>query len=416
MADFRYAKRSPGLAVPFNDFNPTTVILNRPPTSDDLGTVGQIWVESSDINGIPVNQVWILTSPGFWTQLGIGGAGGVFTAITATTGSNSITATGVNTNTITGTTNINDTTAANTDIGSGVNTGTVTIGNANSAAVDINGPTFINIAGAADTSINTGGNTGTVTIGSATSTAVDIAGPLFLNASVNKGTAINTGTSTGSVTIGNLANAGAVSLNSAAASNFTVSGAGVDLTLSSVLGSTIISATEVDPAAIQLTTAATGGITVNASSAALICHRAVNVDAAAGVNAFTSTSLTTGVAGTFTSSAATVDSLRLIGGGLKVTPVLATPGASPVTASGRFGIATFTDVINAAATGALSITNTMSTAASLVFATVQCTTVGSALIIRDIDVSVAGTITCNITNLGGTNTGADITVTFWLWN
>lgn len=315
---------------------------------------------------------------------------------------------------LTGTTTVNLTGAANTSIGSTSNTGTISIGNAASTGVIVVGPTAVNVAGVANTSIANAGNTGTVSIGSAASTAVDIDGPVFINTSVNSNTAINTGTSTGTVTIGTTANAGAVSIGSAAASNFTVSGAGVDLTLSSLLGSVVVSATEVAADAIQLTTAATGGITVNASSAAMLVHRAVNVDAPAATDAFTSTSLTTGVAGIFTSSAATVDSLRADVGGIRVAPVVPAAGASPLVASGRFGVAAFTDVINAAATGALAITNTMSTAASHVMATVQCATVGSACVIRDIDVSVAGTITCNVTNLGGTNTGANIIVTFWL--
>lgn len=314
-----------------------------------------------------------------------------------------------------GTTNINVSGAASTNIGSGTNTGTVTIGNSASSGVIVVGPTAINNAGAENTLISAGGNTGTVTIGSTASTAIELEGPVFINTSVNANTAINTGTSTGTVTIGTLANAGGVSINSAAASNFTTSGAGIDLTLSSVLGSVIVSATEVAANAIQLTTAATGGITVNASSAAMLVHRAVNVDAAAGINAFTSTSLTTGVAGVFTSSAATVDSLRADVGGIRVAPVVPAGGASPLVASARFGVASFTDNIVAAATVALAITNTMATATSHIIATAQCVTVGSAVVIRNIDVSVAGTITCNVTNLGGTDTGAGATViTFWL--
>jgi hypothetical protein len=99
-------------------------------------------------------------------------------------------------------------------------------------------------------------------------------GTASLNASSNFNTVINTGTSTGTVTVGS-ANAGAItvdtgagiSLDAATASNFTVTGASQDLTLSSIGGSVKMSATEDAAGAIALT--ANGGtsetITVTAS-------------------------------------------------------------------------------------------------------------------------------------------------------
>lgn len=394
------------------------IIAKRAPTANDINyPLGTIWINTVTAFSYILSRV--ANNAAVWAQATT--AAGDIDSVTGNAGGAVLPVAG-NVNLLGDTTTITSTGAGATLtfglVASPVITGTLTVNNGLdvlAGGVASEGTTLINTgASAANTSIGTGANTGTVAIGNVGSTAIDIIGPVFINESINDNTRINTGTSTGSVTIGNSANTGAISLNSAAASNFLVSGAGVDLTLQSVGGSVIVNASEAVADSIQLTTAATGGITVNASSAALIVHRAVNVDAAAGVNAFTSTSLTTGVAGIFTSSAATVDAVQLVGGGLKVAPVVPGAGASPRAASGRFGVAAFTDVINAAATVALAITNTMSTGASHVMATVQCSTAGSACIIRDIDVSVAGTITCNVTNLGGSATAANVVITFWV--
>lgn len=217
---------------------------------------------------------------------------------------------------------------------------------------------------------------------------------------------------TGGITIDST---GAFSIDGAAASNVTTTGAGIDLTLSSVLGSVIVSATEVAADAIQLTTAATGGITVNASSAAMIVHRAVNVDAPAATNALTSTSLTTGKAAVFTSSAATVDALDCVVGGIQVDPVSSAAGASPRTVSARHGQAIFTDVIANGAYGTLTVTNTLCAAASIIIGNASCTTVNSAIQIVEITPGV-GSFAVRIFNAGAASTAANILVNFWLMN
>lgn len=128
--------------------------------------------------------------------------------------------------------------------------------------------------------------------------------------SVNANTSINTGTSTGTVSIGNSAagaitvdTAAGISLDAATASNFTVTGAGADLTLSSVGGSVAVSSTEDAASAISLTanggtsetvvitasqgtgaasiglTSTAGGIT---ASAGLATTDAINLTASAG--------------------------------------------------------------------------------------------------------------------------------------
>lgn len=163
---------------------------------------------------------------------------------------------------------------------------------------------------------------------------------------------------------------------------------------------------------LNLSTAATGAMTINASSTALVVNRAVNVAAAAGVDAFTSTALTTGIAGTFTSSAATVDAIRTAGGGIRVAVVSSAAGASPRTVSARHGQAIFTDVIANGAYGTLTITNTIVTATSLILANASCTTVNSAISIVEITPG-AGSFAVRIFNAGAASTAANILVNFW---
>lgn len=94
---------------------------------------------------------------------------------------------------------------------------------------------------------------------------INVLGPVNINVNQNNNVAVNTGTSTGTVTIGNAA-AGAIavdtgagiSLDAATASNFTVTGAGADLTLSSVGGRVDIVATENAAQAVYIR--ANGGV------------------------------------------------------------------------------------------------------------------------------------------------------------
>lgn len=107
-------------------------------------------------------------------------------------------------------------------------------------------------AGTMALNIMTGTGTKTMTVGNADgATTSTFLGPVNLNASQNSNTAINSGTSNGTVTIGNSAagaitidSASSISIDAAVASNFTVTGAAQDLTLSSSLGSVNVLATE----------------------------------------------------------------------------------------------------------------------------------------------------------------------------
>lgn len=143
-----------------------------------------------------------------------------------------------------------------------------------------------------------------------TGTFTTSGGTASINASSNFNTVINSGTSSGTVTVGNSA-AGAitvdsgagVSIDGATASNFTVTGASENLTLSSAGGSVVVSATEDAASAISLTAnggtsetivltasqgtgvdsitldSTAGGITL---SAALVSADAINLAASAG--------------------------------------------------------------------------------------------------------------------------------------
>lgn len=206
-----------------------------------------------------------------------------------------------------------------------------------------------------------------------------------------------------------LTQVGTASINDsgAAATTIGVSGTGT-VQIGNATGNVVVPAGNLTVSSGNIVATA-GGITASAGAVSATntgANRAFVGDTSGG----------TGVTMTLASSGATVDAIQLTGGGIKVAPVAPAAGASPRVASGRFGVCAFTDVINAAATGALAITNTMSGTGSQVMATVQCSTAGSALVIRNIDVSVAGTITLNVTNLGGSNTAANIIVTFWLLN
>jgi hypothetical protein len=119
MALFVNNRQSQGVNRPFNNFPPDPIVLNRAPTSNDIGSdLGQLWVQNVDSNGNPVNGVWVLTNPTVWTPLETSGSGGVFSSLTVTPGPISLT----------GTTSINTSGAGVTSIGVG-GTGAVHIGN-----------------------------------------------------------------------------------------------------------------------------------------------------------------------------------------------------------------------------------------------------------------------------------------------
>ncbi len=185
--------------------------------------------------------------------------------------------------------------------------------------VNINTGTAASGTSTVNISTNTGGGTKTVNVGNADGlTTVNIDAIALINDSLNVNTSINTGTSTGVVAIGNGA-AGAITLDSGAgisidgatASNFTVTGAGQDLTLASAGGSVAVSSTEDAASAISLT--------VNGGVSETLLLSAVQGTSASSINL---SSTAGGI--TLTSNLATADGINLnaIAGGVDVDSAL----------------------------------------------------------------------------------------------
>lgn len=137
---------------------------------------------------------------------------------------------------------------------------------------------FINTIGNGPFTVTTG--TGAVNISAdATANAVNIAtggGVKTLIAGSTNGASVTTlqsGTGAMTFTAGGIFDAnvvGAITLDSTAASNFTVTGAGLDLTLSSVGGSVAIASNEAVATAVNITASdAAGGVTLTAGTAGI---------------------------------------------------------------------------------------------------------------------------------------------------
>lgn len=101
--------------------------------------------------------------------------------------------------------------------------------------------------------------------------------------------------------------------------------------------------------------------------------------------------------------------------GISALPTVG-PAASPLTLNGRFGQASFSDVIAGAANATLRVNNTSATANSAVIASVSCTTAGAILVIGS-TVAGAGTIDFDVYNVSAaTATAAPIQITYWVLN
>ena len=156
------------------------------------------------------------------------------------------------------------------NIATGTNdTGTLTV-NALSGTVT-SGTVAMNVATGTGTKILSFGNADGLT-------TVNIDGITLINDSIDVATSINTGTSTGAVSIGNalagaiaIDTASGISLDGATASNFSVTGAGIDLTLASVGGSIGIDASEASATAVVIEASnGAGCVQVKAGSAGVL--------------------------------------------------------------------------------------------------------------------------------------------------
>jgi hypothetical protein len=179
-----------------------------------------------------------------------------------------------------------------------------------------------------------------------------------------------------------------------------------------------IPTTFVAPGSITATTTLTataGNITASAGGLVGTAASTITIPSGSAVGLTIDTTGGTGVSEILKSSAATVDTLQLVGGGIKMAPVTGT-GTTGATASGRVGQVSYTTALAGTTAGTYTITNTLVTSASIVQCTASCLTIGSAVVVAAAVPSTA-TITLTLYNGGGTSSaGADIFVTFQVFN
>lgn len=234
----------------------------------------------------------------------------------------------------------------------------------------------------------TGGGTKTITMGNADGlTTIVERGILSFNPSTNANITMLGGTSTGSLSIGNalsgaiiMQTAANVSLAAATASNFTVTGASVDLTLASVGGSVKVNASEAVADAIVLTASnAAGGI-----------------------------QLTTGGGAIALSSAGAVSMVPATGS-------VGSPTASQ-TINSRVIVATFTGFTTAAAASQVfTIVSSAHIAGSGVLVTVANKGAADAQMnITRVNTTTAGTIAITVKNDGAAALNGDVVITVWI--
>jgi hypothetical protein len=263
-----------------NTYSAADTLIN---VDTDDGGYGGFYVNdynggSSTVTVISSNDLTTTITDGSGNTVSVGPSG---TSITAGAGDS---------NTITGTTNINTTGTAGTSIG-GLSGGDITLTNGNgttaSTLVLTDSGTAITgtlsstgntTLGTDANTVNTIGNAGTSTntITGATNnmtatTANNITGTTNINVSANNATNINTGTSTGAVTIGN-ALAGDITLQSSASSTLVVGDTGTAITgtlsvsgntslngATNTIGTTQLSTNTIGNATVGTTVTATGG-------------------------------------------------------------------------------------------------------------------------------------------------------------
>lgn len=121
----------------------------------------------------------------------------------------------------------------------------------------------------------------------------------------------------------------------------------------------------------------------------------------------------TGVTATTGDITATTGNLVLSasGAGFLTNPATNTPGASPQTVTGKIGVAAFTTVVGASTIADVVITNTSVKPTSVILASVQVATLGSAVIITNITPG-SGSFDCTLRNLTATPTADNIFITF----
>lgn len=255
-----------GLNNPLQDLAPQPIVSQRAPTANDFAEIGTTWVD------VPNQSVYVLAAivgnAAVWTTSPASGVG-LFASVTVNPGDVDVTAGDVNIAagnlnllagnaviagdlTVNGVTTINGdfdlTSTALIDFTSTLNAAPSILLNANGGAAE--SIEIRSTQGTTASSININSIAGGVTIdgGLATADAINLVAS-------NAAGGIDIDAGTGGIAIDST---GAFSIDGAAASNITTTGAGVDLTLSSVLGSVLIESTENAANAIRLH--ANGGV------------------------------------------------------------------------------------------------------------------------------------------------------------
>jgi hypothetical protein len=290
--------KSPGLAKALNDVFPSPIVAARAPTATDKKyNLGQIWLNIVAGTSYILNQitagsaVWTIMSPGSSdVDTLTGDAGG---AISPALGNITL-AGGTNI----GTTGAGSTITFNLDAAITLATSVTSPIYTSAAAMAINAPagqnitmkmgdaagankiSFVDSASAEVASIDSNGGltfvglTFTGLLTALASATINTAGTALNLGTDNSGDAVNiaTGNIARAVSIATSAaahtvnigssSAGAIAIASGAASSFAVSGAGIDLTLSSAAGRVVVNGEEAAADAVRILSAA-GGLDVD---------------------------------------------------------------------------------------------------------------------------------------------------------
>lgn len=289
--------RAYGLQRPLEDVFPVPIVAARAPTTSDTNfDLGQLWIFTT--TGQIYGLANVASGSATWSVLGpgasdvdtlTGDSGGAISPVAG----NITMAGGTNLTTVgaagTITFNLDAAISLATSVTSPIYTASAADLNINSATgqdiimkmgdnAGANKVSFTDSDDAEVFSIDSNGSIGTLAGLTVTGAFTTSGGAASINASSNFNTVINSGTSTGTVTIGNGAagaitvdTAAGISLDSATASNFTVTGA-ADLTLASTAGSVDITSGEAaaTDSILLNATAADGGVTIDAGSSGIL--------------------------------------------------------------------------------------------------------------------------------------------------
>ena len=339
-------------------------------------------------------------------------------------------------------------------VGASTTTGTISIGGtAQTGDMTIAGGTgaqTINIAnstGGKTVAIATGAGANTVTIGSTNTTSTT-------TIQAGSGGVVIGDAAAGAVTINSAAN---ISLDAATASNFTVTGAGQDLSIVADGGSLRITSTEDAAQAVYVranggtsetvqihadqgtgTTSVyllsdVGGITFEATG--LASDDAINLEATAGgididaamqINIQSTEAQADAIVINSSNAAGGIDlltgggeiSIGATGGNVTLLPATNSAAGTSLTLNARVGVATFTGQTTAAgSTITLTITNSFLGAGDGIFCTVSNKGSNDAqMTLTRVNTETAGTLIVQADNNGAAALNGDIIVTFWIIN